>query len=52
MEGLDNMLIKQLFKFEIKANNNQVEYETLITGMTITLKMGVLNLKPKNDPNS
>lgn len=36
-------------KFEFKAINNQVEYETLINDMVFTLEMGVSKLKVKSD---
>lgn len=49
LEGLDNLLIKQSLNFEFKARNNKVEYETLVVGMVLTLKMGASNLKAKNN---
>lgn len=36
-------------KFKFKANNNQAEYEALITYMVISLKMDASSLKAKGD---
>lgn len=49
LEGPRNLIIEQELKFEFKANNNQVEYEVLITYMILPLKMGASRLKSKSD---
>lgn len=35
LEGPYNLLIEKSLKFEFNARNKQVEYETLIIGMTL-----------------
>lgn len=48
LQGLGDILFKQELKFELKANNNQVEYETLIADTVLALEMGASRLKAKN----
>ena len=43
------MLIEQSLKFTFKANNNQVEYEALITGLLLSKELGAQNLLVKSD---
>lgn len=49
LEGTSDIVIEQALKFEFKAINNKEEYETLILGMILALKMGASKLKPNND---
>jgi len=49
LEGPGDILIEQSLRFELKASNNQVEYEALITGRNLVAEMGAENLKAKSD---
>lgn len=47
LEGIDIILIKQALQFEFTGNNNQAEYEALIVGMVLPLKIGNFIMKAK-----
>jgi ribonuclease HI len=47
LEGVYDILIEQSLQFDFKANNNQVEYETLIAGMKLAKKNGSEGTKGK-----
>lgn len=49
LEGSNDLIIKQSFKFKFKASNNQAEYKTLIIDMTLTLEVHVSRLKANSD---
>lgn len=49
LEGPDDILVEQVLKFYLPANNNQVEYEPLIVGMVLVLEIRSFILKAKND---
>jgi ribonuclease HI len=49
LEGPNDILIEQSLKFELKASNNQAEYEALIAGMTLAQEMRAENLRAKSD---
>lgn len=49
LEELGNILIEEDSMFVFTSNNNQVEYEALITGMISTLEMRASRLKAKSD---
>jgi len=49
LEGPNGLLIEQALRFAFKANNNQVEYETLIVGMLLVKEMGAQSLLAKSD---
>lgn len=49
LEGPCDMVIEQTLKFEFTTNNNHVEYEALIVGITIAFEMGATILKAKSD---
>lgn len=44
-----NVFIEESLKFEFKTSNNQVEYESYIIDMTLTLEVGESKLKASND---
>ena len=39
------MIIEEAFRLEKQMTNNEVEYEALIYGLELALKLGVQNLK-------
>jgi len=49
LEGPEGVLIEQSLRFAFKANNNQAEYEALITGMLLAKEMGITRLLVKSD---
>jgi len=49
LEGPNGILIEQGLRFAFKANNNQVEYEALITGILLAKEMGAQSLLAKSD---
>ena len=40
LEGPNGLLIEQVLRFALKANNNQAEYEALKAGMLLAKEMG------------
>lgn len=49
LEGLDNLIYEKFLRFEFKATNNKVKYETIIVGMNLTLEMGTSSLMSRSD---
>lgn len=49
LEGPRDIFIEQALKFKFTANNNQVEYETLIARMILALEIRASKLKAKSD---
>lgn len=49
LEDRRNIVIEQLPMFKFKAHNNQAEYEALVTGMNLSIEIGVFNLKACRD---
>ncbi|RDY13587.1 hypothetical protein CR513_01451, partial [Mucuna pruriens] len=49
LEGLNGLLIEQSLHFKFKANNNQVEYETLLAGMKLARELEAKILTVKSD---
>ena len=49
LEGPNGLLIEQAVRFAFKANNYQVEYETLIAGMLLAKEMGARSLLANSD---
>jgi len=49
LEGPDGVLVEQSLKFSFRANNNQAEYEALITRMILAKEMVVQKLTAKSD---
>jgi len=49
LEGPNGVLIEQSLRFAFKANNNQAEYEALITGILLAKEMGEKVLMDKSD---
>ncbi|RDX71781.1 hypothetical protein CR513_48821, partial [Mucuna pruriens] len=49
LEGLNRVLIEKSLHFEFKTNNNQVEYEGLLTGMKLAKELEAKILTVKSD---
>lgn len=49
LEKPNDLLIKKSLKFEFKAINNWVEYETLIVNMVFSLGMNASGFKSRSD---
>lgn len=45
LEGPDNISIEQSMKYNWKPTHNQVEYIALITGLNLTIEVGIKKLK-------
>ena len=45
LESSSRVIIKEAFQLERQMTNNEAEYEALIYGLELALKLGVQNLK-------
>jgi len=49
LEGPGNLVIEKALKIDLKASNNQVEYEAIIAGLNLAIDLDVEKLVCKSD---
>jgi len=49
LEGPNDILIEKSLHFAFKKSNNQVEYEVILTGLSLACEVGVKSLTCKTD---